>query len=156
MYVVLDNLYATTYFFVMFAKSKNRVTRAGRRYIVELGISMVAYVAAMAIRGNLLYGPHLGPISHANRSLLVVIALIPFLPTIAVFAVIVRYIRGTDERMYRIFVDSFAIAGGITALLSVGYGLLEGEFVPLPSAWMPWVAYWVAFGTILPILRRRY
>lgn len=140
----------------MFAKTNNPVKRAFRRYNVELGVSMVAYFAAMFFRGNLLHGPHFGPIQDPGRSLQAAILLMPVVPLVAVFAAVFRLIRRIDERLYRQFVDSLAIAGGITSLLAAGYGLIEGEVVPFPSAWWTYMAFGGSWAVASLIVRWRY
>lgn len=136
----------------MFAKTTNPVKRAFRRYNVELGVSMVAYMAAMFVSRSLLHGS----MRHADRSWQVAVALMPLLPAIVAFAAIVRVIRGVDERLHRMFVDSLAIAGGITALLAVTYGLIEGDLFPPLSAWWTYSTFMLSWLVVSFFVRRRY
>ena len=136
----------------MLAKSNNPVTRARRRYLIEFGISMAAYVAAMAVSRNLLHGS----LRHADRSWQVAVALLPIIPTLLLFAAIIRFIRGVDERLRQIFIDSLAIAGGLTALLAVTCGLIEGDAFPPLSAWWTYSTFMAAWLVVSFFVRRRY
>ncbi|HMD55069.1 MAG TPA: hypothetical protein VKJ65_11020, partial [Phycisphaerae bacterium] len=119
-------------------KIVNPVKRAYRRYSIQFGIAMVLYVAAIWISNGLLYGLHPhehGPMQHAGEGWKITIALLPLIPMFMVFAAVFRLVLRIDELQRRIYVDSLAIAGGVTALLAVTYGLIEGDFIPRPSAW---------------------
>jgi hypothetical protein len=130
----------------------NPVTRAFRRYNIELGIAMATYVLAIYVSRKLLYGP----MQHANEVSQLTIALLPLIPVILMFAAIIRLVRGTDELLRRIFVDSLAIAGGVTALLSVTYGLIEGDLLPPLSAWWTYSTFMIAWLIAGFFVRRRY
>jgi hypothetical protein len=136
----------------MFAKTNNPTKRAFLRYNIELGLSMAAYLATMAVSRNLLYGP----MRNGGRPWQVAIALMPLVPAIGGFAAIVRLIRGVDERLYRMFVDSLAVAGGITALLAVTYGLIEGDLFPPLSAWWTYSTFMLSWLVVSFFVRRRY
>ena len=84
------------------------------------------------------------------------VALIPVLPVIGLFIAIVRLLLATDELMRRIYIDSLAIAGGITALLAVSYGLIESPGIPNLSAWWTWTVFMISFGIATGFVRRRY
>ena len=130
----------------------NPVTRATRRYFLEFWISMTAYVAVMWLSRWLLHGRMRG----ASEAQQIAIALLPVIPTILLFAAIVRLVRRTDEFLRQVCVDSLAIAGGATALLAVTYGLIEGERFPHLSAWWTYVTFMVAWLVASWFVRRRY
>src|SRR3954463_9395262 len=101
----------------------NPITRVYRRYIVEMGIAMVAYCALMVASRRLLYGR----LSDAQPWLKVAVAALPVIPVLLVLLAVVRVMRRTDELQRQVYVESLAIAGGATALLAVAYGLIEGD-----------------------------
>src|SRR5580692_9831432 len=121
----------------MAVKMINPVKRVARRYYIEFGVSMAAYVAVIFVRHWLLHGP----MRHANHRWQIAIALLPVIPIIFVFAAIVRLVRGTDELYRRVCVDSLALAGGATALIAVTYGLIEGDYFPHLSAWWTYATF---------------
>ena len=136
----------------MVANTVNPVKRACRRYILEFGASMTAYVAVVWVRNWLLYRP----MHHASERWQIAVALLPFIPVVFVFAAVVRLLRGTDELYRRIIVDSLAIAGGATALLAVTYGLIESDHFPHLSAWWTYSTFMVAWIVAQFFVRRRY
>jgi hypothetical protein len=130
----------------------NPVTHAYRRYYVEFGVSMTAYVAMIFVSRWLLRGP----MQHANEERQIGIAVLPLIPTCFVFAAIVRCVRGVDEMLRRVYVESLAIAGGATALIAVTYGLMESDRVPHLSAWWTYTTFMVAWIVAGVFVRRRY
>ena len=84
------------------------------------------------------------------------VALIPVLPVIGVFIAVLRLLLATDELQRRIYIESLAIAGGITALLAVSYGLIESPGVPNLSAWWTWTVFMLSFGISTFFVRRHY
>src|SRR5437870_1411935 len=98
----------------MVAYMVNPVKRVTRRYFVEFGISMAAYVGVILIRHWLLHDR----MRHATEAWQMAIALLPMIPVFFVFAAIVRLVRSTDELHRQICVDSLALAGGATALMA--------------------------------------
>ncbi len=131
----------------------NPTHRAKRRYFIEFGVSMVAYVAVMWLRNWLLVGP---PRSALPDGWQLVIALLPVIPVAFVLAAIVRVVRGTDELYRRITVDSLAIAGGATAFLAATYGFIEGGIFPHLSAWWTYSVFMVAWLVATFFVRRQY
>jgi len=133
-------------------KIVNPATRACRRYNVEFGVAMATYLLAVYVSRKLLYGP----MQHTNEGWQLTIALLPLIPVILMFAAIIRLVRGTDELLRRIIVDSLAIAGGMTALLAVTYGLIEGDRRPHLSAWWTYSTFMIAWLIATFFVRRRY
>jgi hypothetical protein len=133
-------------------KATNPVYRGCRRYHIEFGVSMAAYVAAIVLSRWLLNGP----MQHADKSWQILVALLPIIPVIFVFAAIVRWVLGTDELLRRICVDSLALAGGATALIAVTYGLVEGDYFPHLSAWWTYATFMFAWLIASFFVRRQY
>jgi hypothetical protein len=130
----------------------NPVKRATRRYFIEFGVSMAAYVVVIFVSRWLLRGP----LQHASDGWQIAIALLPIVPTLFVFAAIVRVLRGIDELSRQVCVDSLAIAGGATALMAVTYGLIEGGRFPYLSAWWTYTTFMTAWLVATFFVRRRY
>ena len=133
-------------------KIVNPVQRAYRRYSIEFGLAMVAYVAAIWVRNWLLHGP----MRHASQPVQWAVAVMPIVPVGLVFAAIVRLVLHTDEMQRRMYVDALALAGGATALLAVTYGLIEGEFAPHLSAWWTYGTFMMSWLVAQFFVRRRY
>jgi hypothetical protein len=124
----------------MLPPTTNPTTRAFRRYNLEFAISMIAYVAFITISRNLLHGP----LRDASTPVQIAVAISPILPVAMLFVSVIRFLHRTDEFLRRMIIESLAVAGGVTALLAVTYGLIESEpLFPRPSAW--WT--WAVFGT---------
>ena len=116
----------------------NPVTRGRRRYVWEFGIAMAIYVLAILCRGWLLRGP----LHDSQWSWTVIsVALLPMIPVALMVIAIVRCVRSMDEMLRRIQTESLAIAGVVTALVSVTYGLLEGPKFPHLSAWWTYCVF---------------
>ena len=129
-------------------KATNPTTQAQRRYYLEFGLAIAAYLIVL-IGTRIMFRSLTGPWE-------TVVALAPIVPVAFVFIAVVRWLAGTDEFNRRIIVDSLAIAGGITALLAATYGFVESDPLPRPSAWWTWTAFMVSWLISSLILRRRY
>jgi hypothetical protein len=137
----------------MSAPEPNSLKRSLRRYLVELSIAMVLFVVAIFIRGWLLRGPMLH--SELNWTLLIV-ALLPDIPVALMMVAVVRCLRSVDEMMRRIQTESLAIAGGVTAIMAVTYGLLEGPHFPVLSAWWTYIVFMATWLVATFIRQWRY
>ena len=113
---------------------------------------MAGYIAVMCLRGWLLHGP----LRNSNALIQYSVALLPIIPTAFLFAAIVRVVRGTDEMLRRITIESLALAGRATALLAVTYGLIEDDRVPRLSAWWTYCVFMLAWIVAGFFVRRRY
>jgi hypothetical protein len=136
----------------MSEKPLNPVKRAYRRYRIEFCLSMIAYVVVVGVSRNLLEGP----LRHADPGLQLVIALLPLIPVLFLFAAIVRVVLHVDELSRQIHVNSLAIAGGATALLAVTYGLIESDRMPHLSAWWTYSVFMITWLIASVFVRRRY
>jgi hypothetical protein len=119
----------------------NPTLKAMHRYYWHFGVSMSAYVIAIFFSRWLWHS--------ANGPWRTVLAVLPIIPVICVFASVVRFLLATDELQRRIVVNSLALAGGATALLAVTYGLLEADGLPRLSAWWTYAVFmssWIVAG----------
>ncbi|MGH7708472.1 MAG: hypothetical protein ACREM6_11195 [Vulcanimicrobiaceae bacterium] len=126
----------------------NPTTLAARRYVIAVGIAMVAYAAILILTRLLVH--------NAPEPWEALAAGAPFIPLVFVFVAVVRYLANTDELARRIIVESLAAAAGLTALLAAGYGLLEGDPLPHPSAWWTWCALMGTWLLSSFVIARRY
>ncbi|HAY49934.1 MAG: hypothetical protein CMO04_03105 [Thalassospira sp.] len=67
-----------------------------------------------------------------------IISLLPMLPAIFICAVIVRTIRQMDEMQRKLQFEALAMAFAGTALITFGYGFLEGSGLPKVSMFVVW------------------
>ena len=122
------------------------VKTAGRNYLVELSLSMGLYVAALVSRPWLL--------NHTDSATLaVLIKLMPSLPIWLVLAVVWRYYFRIDEFERLKFLQTLAIAFGISSCLIVSYSFLEDAGLP-PLA-ITWAWPTLAVSWILTTMIRR-
>jgi hypothetical protein len=136
----------------METRSINRVTRIYRRYVVEMGIAMAAYCGVMVASRHLLRSS----MRDASGGVQIVLAALPVIPVLFLLIAIVRVVRGTDELQRQIYVESLAIAGGMTAMLAVTYGLIESERFPHLSAWWTYSTFMITWLIASFFVRRRY
>lgn len=128
--------------------TSNPTTTARRRYIVEFGLAMAAYMIVLFGTRFGLAGYH-GPWEP-------IIAVAPALPVFFIFFAAYRFFVATDELARQLLTEALAIAGVVTALASVTYGFLEGDVLPRPSAWWVWVLFMGTTAIASFALRRRY
>ncbi len=137
--------------YIMYMKRDNPTVIASRTYKVQLTLTMVAY--AIVLFGGIFFVKHFG----IGGWLRVVILMLPLVPVAFMLPAILGFMRGTDEFTRRRFIDSLAIAGGITAALSVTYGFLEiAAGLPAPSAWWTWMVVMFSWGIARHFVARQY
>lgn len=130
----------------------NPVVRAKRRYWLEFGISMGAYVVMIAASSWVLHTW----MADSGAVWRVLVAMSPMVAVAFTLAAIVRHLRAVDELMVRMQMESLAIAGAVTAMAAVTYGLGETEGLPHVSAWWTYTVFMLSWGSALPFVRRRY
>jgi len=120
-----------------------------KRNLALMLVGFSAYAFALFFSQKLLQtGPH----SDTGQILL---SLAPMLPAIFICGVIIRTIRHLDEMQRKLQFEALAFAFAGTALLSFGYGFLEGAGLPTLSMFVVWplmAALWV-IGTVIGRLR---
>ncbi len=112
---------------------------ANRKYQIELGGSMLLYVAVLF--GSISIGKSMVP--GLARTLLLVAPLIPIM--LAVWA-IARHFRRMDEFVRLRSLESIAIAAAVTAGLSLTYGFLESAGFPRLSMFWVWPVMGAVWG----------
>jgi hypothetical protein len=131
-------------------KSTNPTTLATRRYVLQLTLAMLAYVAVLCTTLVLL--ERLNP-QGLPRTLL---ALAPVVPVAFLIPIVARFFRDTDEFERRLATEAFAIGAGITAILAATYGFLENAGLPHLSAWWTWGVVMGSSAIARIVLNRRY
>lgn len=103
-----------------------------RRYLVLLFAGLAAYAATLVASQLLL--------AHGAESTLklVLLSLAPLLPAIFICGVIVSSISKLDEMQRRLQFEALALAFAGTALITFGYGFLEGAGLPKLSMFVVW------------------
>lgn len=111
------------------------------RILFALPVGLAAYAVALVLSQNLLAG------GVADPAFRLLVSLAPMLPAAFICAVVVRAIRRMDEMQRRLQLEALALAFAGTALLTFGYGFLEGAGLPRLSMFVVWpvmAALWFA------------
>ncbi len=116
------------------------------RYAIELGIATLTYAAVLA--GTILLLQH-----HAAPSWFV---LAPMLPALGVAWAILRQLRRIDEMQRRLQLEAIAVSFAATALITFGYGFLEGVGYPKLSMFVVWPLMATMWVLALGVGMRRY
>src|SRR5688572_4646574 len=114
---------------------------ANRKYRLELGAAMLAYMAVLF--GSIHLGKPMEP--GGARTLLLMSPAIPLL--LAIWA-IARHFGRMDEFMRLRSLESFAIAGAVTAGVTFTYGFLEGAGFPKLSMFWVWGLMGLTWGLV--------
>jgi len=120
-------------------------------FLVRMLIGLAAYAATLVVSQKMLAN-HLDSV--AARVLL---SLAPMLPAIFICFVIVRSIAELDEMQRKVQFEALALAFAGTALITFGYGFLEGAGLPKLSMFAVWpvmASLWVG-GVIFGNVRYR-
>ena len=123
---------------------------AGRLYLKEFSLAMVAYVIVLLIAVTLI---NLSPSSAWWR---IPLALSPIVPVILAMIAYMRFVSRADELQRRIQFEALAFGFGASGILTFSYGFLENVGFPHLS-WIfvfpLMIAFW-GVGTV--IASRRY
>jgi len=114
---------------------------ARRKYLLELGVSMVLYF--IVLFGALSIGKPM-PAGALRTALL----LAPMIPVCLAIWAIARQFRRMDEFMRLRTLESLAIAAAVTAGLSLTYGFLEGAGFPRLSMFWVWPVMGFVWGAL--------
>ncbi len=117
---------------------------------IEFGLAMLAYLMILVGSVTVIQ-------SNPNASWRYVVAVLPMVPAALVLSVFVRALTHLDEMQKRIQMQAFGFSLGATALITFGYGFLEGVGLPHLS-WtfvLPLMAILWGVGTAIFTLRYR-
>lgn len=130
--------------------NSNPTTIATRRYMIQVTVTMAAYVAILfAVMWALNRFELHGTLRYA-------VTLAPLVPIAFLIPAVARYFRESDELERRIVTEAFAIGAAVTAILAVTYGFLENTGLPHLSAWWTWTALMGTSVIARLALNRRY
>ena len=101
-----------------------------RRYVKEIGGSMAAYTAMVAVSSWLLKG-------HENSPLGYIVGMLPVIPSAFAAWAVIRFFRGLDELQRRIQFEAIAFSFLGTCLVSLNWRILQRA--GLPHADVIWV-----------------
>jgi hypothetical protein len=94
-----------------------------KRYLKEMGGSMAAYVAMVAVSVWLVKG-------HAQSPLRYLFAALPVIPSAFAVWAAIRFFRGLDELQRRIQFEAIAFSFLGTCLISFNWGVLQRAGLP--------------------------
>lgn len=123
---------------------------ASHRSTIDFVLAMLAYL--MVLVGSVTFLQ-----SNPQAPLRYVVAVLPVVPASLVVLVFIRALSRLDELQKRIQMQSFGFALGATALVTFGYGFLEGVGLPHLN-WtfvLPLMAILWAVGTAIFTYRYR-
>ncbi len=126
----------------------NPTASAKRAYFREVGLSGIGYALAAIIS--------LGYAHQFAAPWRFAIAALPIFPVVFFFAATVRYVLTTDELQRRIIVDSAAVAGVATALISFSTIFLGSAGVPNCPAWWSFLVFTTSYVIAIFSVRRHY
>jgi hypothetical protein len=90
---------------------------------IEFGLAMLAYLMVLVGSVTVLQSNPSAPWRY-------VVAVLPVVPAALVLSIFVRALTHLDEMQKRIQMQAFGFSLGATALLTFGYGFLEGVGLP--------------------------
>jgi hypothetical protein len=102
---------------------EDRMEANQKRYLKEIGSSMAAYTAMVAVSIWLLKG-------HADSPLRYIFAVLPLIPSAFAIWAAIRFFRGLDELQRRIQFEAIAFSFLGTCLFSLNWGVLERFGLP--------------------------
>lgn len=128
----------------------NRTDTNMRKYYVEFGGSMFAYV------GMLMLVVATRPDGTGHFGTLRVLELLPVIPLILAFWAIIRQFRRMDEYYQRIHAEAFALGALVWGLVIMSWAFAENAGAPQLSTMFIAPGLLAFWGLCLPIVRRRY
>jgi hypothetical protein len=120
-----------------------------RRYRNECVAAAVVYVGLLFVSVRYVDRLSAGPAK-------VALALLPMLGVIAFAIAMLRFLSHVDEFQRQTILTAAAIAGLVTAIVTMALGFLENAGAPRFSMTFVWPLTFVIFGVCLPFVRRRY
>ena len=127
------------------------MNKVGKLYLVQFAGAMIAYVIVLAASVLVLRSY---PDPHAPWR--IPVALLPVVPAFLLIMALIRYMRGMDELQRHIQLEAIAFGFAGTAVLTFGYGFLQGVGFP-PLNWtFVFPLMIVLWGIGVAIAGRRY
>jgi len=121
-----------------------------RRYLVEFGSAMIAYVVVILVSGAVVD-------AHPTAGWRFAVVVTPVVPGLLALWAVIRHVRRLDERERRVQLEAATVAGLGTGLITFTYGFLEeagAPAVPLVLVLPLFIALWGA-GVVVAAVRDR-
>jgi len=118
------------------------MNKVAKRYLRELFLSSVAYVAIMIV-STLIVGVF------TDKPWRGLVAVTPVIPAMFMVMAFIRYLNDIDELQQRIQLMAIGFAAGVTGLATFAYGFLETIGFPhIPLVWIfPMIIFLWGLGT---------
>lgn len=120
-----------------------------KRYLKEIGSSMAAYIAMVAVSVWLMKG-------HEHTPLRYLFAALPLIPSASAMWSAIRFFRGLDELQRRIQFEAMAFSFLGTCLISLNWGILERAGLPHPDVVWVTLLLFALYCIGIGIACRRY
>ncbi len=127
-----------------------KTTRDLRRYYLELGGSMLAYMAA------LIYVVATRQVDAEGKDVHRFIEVLPIIPLTLAFWAIIRQFRRCDEYYQHIHAEAFALGAMVWGLIIMMWAFAENAGAPPLQIMFIAPGLIAAWGLCLPIIIRRY
>lgn len=105
---------------------------------------LLLLLVGLAFYGAMLIVSHVAAGGIESQAARILIALAPMMPVAFICAVVIRSIRHLDEMQRKFQFEALALSFAGTALITFGYGFLEGAGFPKISMF----AVWPVMGTL--------
>ncbi len=122
---------------------------SGKRYTAEMIAAVTAYAVVLVVSIRMLQHGIQGPLRYT-------VALLPMLPLLLVPFVVVRSLQRMDELQKRIQLEALAFGFTASALLTFGYGFLQGVGLPQVNWCFVWPVMAVCWIVGQMLASRRY
>jgi hypothetical protein len=120
-----------------------------KRYLKEIGGSMAAYTAMVAVSVWLMK-------SYGGSPLRYLFAVLPLIPSAFAIWAAIRFFRGLDELQRRIQFEAMAFSFLGTCLISLNWGILERAGLPHPDVVWVTLLLFALYCIGIGIACRRY
>lgn len=108
----------------------SRLSAPARRYLVEFGGAMAAYVVVVLVSGAVVR-------AHPEAGWRFVVAVTPLVPALAATVAVLRHLARLDELERRIQLEALALGALVTGLGTFTWGFAETAGAPaLPVIWV--------------------
>jgi hypothetical protein len=99
------------------------MTPAARRYVVEFGAAMAAYVVVVLVSGAVVR-------AHPEAGWRYAVAVTPLVPALAATVAVLRHVARIDELERRIQLEALAFGALLTGLVTFTYGFAQEAGAP--------------------------
>ncbi len=126
-----------------------RLSPTSRRYLVEFGTAMAAYVVVVLVSGVVVR-------AHPDAGWRYVVAVTPLVPAIAAAVAVLRHVGRIDELERRIQLEALAFGALLTGLVTFTYGFVEQAGAPSLSMVYVLPLLVALWGVGVGVAHRRY